>query len=65
MGIEMKPEVETRISSTDEGYVNISQEGVFVSLSAGQVEQLLTWLENGAGLAIETDWNNGIRELDD
>jgi hypothetical protein len=64
MSIELKEEFKTDVSISNPGYLRIRQEGVQVLLSAGQVKTLLKWLEDGNGLSLEADWNNGIDEID-
>ena len=65
MRMELKEEFKTNASITDDGYLIISQEEMVVTLSGGQVETLLKWLQDGSGLSLERDWNNGADLVED
>lgn len=60
MRMELKEELKTMVSRSDEGYLFILQDGVKVKLSGGQVEKIVKWLQDGNGLNLESDWNNGV-----
>lgn len=64
MRIEFKEELKTTVSKSAEGYVFILQDGAKVKLSGGQVEKIVKWLQDGNGLALESDWNNGVVQAD-
>lgn len=65
MGIEFKEELRVDVHATDDGYLEIRQDGARILISAGQVKKLLSWLEDGNGLSIEQDWNNGVHQVGD
>lgn len=60
MRIEMKEELKTTVSTSSEGYLFILQDGVKVKISGAQVEKILQWLQEGNGLNLKSDWNNGV-----
>lgn len=60
MRMELKEELKTTVSISPDGYMFILQDGVKVKLSGGQVEKVLQWLQDGNGLNLKSDWNNGV-----
>lgn len=65
MSFELKEETRTEIALTERGYLVITQNSRMVRLSANQVKKLLSWLEDGKGLRVEQDWNNGMEGVED
>lgn len=64
MRMELKEEFKTDIYRSERGYLVITQDGVRIKLSGGQLVKLLKWLEDGNGLNLEADWNNGIDQAE-
>lgn len=62
MRMELKEEFKTTVSRNDDGYLFIIQGDVKVKISGGQVEKIVKWLQEGNGLNLEADWNNGIAQ---
>lgn len=60
MRMELKEELKTTVSISADGYMFILQDGVKVKMSGGQVEKVLQWLQDGNGLNLKSDWNNGV-----
>ena len=64
MAIELKEEFRTDASVTDSGYLALKQGGAQVLLSASQVKILLEWLQDGNGLSLEQNWDNGVDQVE-
>lgn len=60
MHIVLKKEIDTVFRCDADGYLSISQQGKSVQLSCRQVKILLAQLEDGHGLALESNWNDGL-----
>lgn len=64
MGIELKEEFKTDASVTDAGYLTLRQGGDQILMSASQVKILLEWLQDGNGLRLEQNWDNGVDQVE-
>ena len=60
--MKLKGAIETEFSRDEDGFLTIRQNHDVVKLSYAQLVIILDWLEEGNGINLDSDWNNGISE---